>query len=160
MERKETVFDYNSKADSRIAIYFFQYEECHASTSLSRCIISHHVTSHRNVNHMLRNCWFLQIGSLLLSPCFFTSYILRLEKILLALDPLSTRRGFIRSSRFETRAVYKLSTLVVAERKDECSMPVRSRIHPVLFDGPTVVPTDPFRSIPWNLIVNRPPLSP
>lgn len=30
----------------------------------------------------------------------------------------------------------------------------------VLFDGPTVVPTDPFRSIPWNLIVNRPPLSP
>lgn len=82
------------------------------------------------------------------------------RKSILALDPLSTRRGFIRSSRFETRAVYKLSTLVVAERKDECSMPVRSRIHPVLFDGPTVVPTDPFRSIPWNLIVNRPPLSP
>lgn len=75
----------------------------HASTSLSRYIISHHVTSRRNVNHRYATAGFSKLDHssflrvltsyIYIYYTFETGIFRSFEKILLAFDPLSTRRG-------------------------------------------------------------------
>lgn len=142
----------------------------HASTSLSRYIISHHVTSRRNVNHRYATAGFSKLdhSSFLrvLTSYIYIYYIFEtgifrsFEKILLAFDPLSTRRGcgsiYSTLSRLETSGrARSINFLLSATTREGRRIDAhRSRIHRFCSNVRPLF-TDPFRSESL-----RPPLSP